>query len=312
MANVSAAMVKELRDQTGAGMMDCKAALSETGGNLDAAVDWLRKKGLSKAAKKAGRMAAEGLVGVAVKGAKGMSAKGILVEVNSETDFVARNDLFQGLVKMIADAALDAGPSVDKILAAKAGNITLSEAIADTIAKVGENMSLRRAAGLSVGKGAIASYVHNAVSDGLGRIGVIVALESSGKDDELKAFGRMVAMHVASANPQAIDPSGLDTAAIEREKAVLTDKTKAQGKPANVIDKIVESGLKTFYKEVCLLDQGFIFDDKKNVAQAIKEAEAKVGAPIKITGFVRFALGEGIERASGDFGGEVAALAGTH
>jgi elongation factor Ts len=312
MTNVSAVMVKELRDQTGAGMMDCKAALSETGGNLDAAVDWLRKKGLSKAAKKAGRMAAEGLVGVAVKGAKGMSAKGILVEVNSETDFVARNDLFQGLVKMIADAALDAGPSVDKILAAKAGNITISEAIADTIAKVGENMSLRRAAGLSVGKGAIASYVHNAVSDGLGRIGVIVALESSGKDDELKAFGRMVAMHVASANPQAIDPSGLDTAAIEREKAVLTDKAKAQGKPANVIDKIVESGLKTFYKEVCLLDQGFIFDDKKSVAQAIKEAEAKVGAPIKVTGFVRFALGEGIERASGDFGGEVAALAGTH
>jgi elongation factor Ts len=307
MANVSAAMVKELRDQTGAGMMDCKAALSETGGNLDAAVDWLRKKGLSKAAKKAGRMAAEGLVGVAVKG-----AKGILVEVNSETDFVARNDLFQGLVKMIADAALDAGMSIDKILAAKVGNITISEAIADTIAKVGENMSLRRAAGLSVGKGAIASYVHNAVSDGLGRIGVIVALESAGKDDELKAFGRMVAMHVASANPQAIDPSGLDAAAIEREKAVLADKAKAQGKPANVIDKIVESGLKTFYKEVCLLDQGFIFDDKKSVAQAIKEAEATVGAPIKVTGFVRFGLGEGIERASGDFGGEVAALAGTH
>jgi elongation factor Ts len=307
MANVSAAMVKELRDQTGAGMMDCKAALSESGGNLDAAVDWLRKKGLSKAAKKAGRMAAEGLVGVAVKG-----AKGILVEVNSETDFVARNDLFQGLVKMIADAALDAGMSIDKILAAKVGNITISEAIADTIAKVGENMSLRRAAGLSVGKGVIASYVHNAVSDGLGRIGVIVALESAGKDDELKAFGRMVAMHVASANPQAIDPSRLDAAAIEREKAVLADKAKAQGKPTNVIDKIVESGLKTFYKEVCLLDQGFIFDDKKSVAQAIKEAEATVGAPIKVTGFVRFGLGEGIERASGDFGGEVAALAGTH
>jgi elongation factor Ts len=314
MANVSAAMVKELRDQTGAGMMDCKAALSETGGNLDAAVDWLRKKGLSKAAKKAGRTAAEGLVGVAVKG-----TKGILVEVNSETDFVARNDLFQGLVKMIADVALDAGPGVDKILvdkilAAKAGNITISEAIADTIAKVGENMSLRRAAGLSVGKGAIASYVHNVVSDGLGRIGVIVALESAGKDDELKAFGRMVAMHVASANPQAIDPSGLDPAAIEREKAVLTDKAKAQGKPANVIDKIVESGLKSFYKEVCLLDQEFVspLDDKKNVAQAIKEAEAKVGAPIKVTGFVRFGLGEGIERASGDFSGEVTPLAGTH
>ena len=293
MANVSAAMVKELRDQTGAGMMDCKAALSETGGNLDAAVDWLRKKGLSKAAKKAGRVAAEGLVGVAVR-----ATKGILVEVNSETDFVARNDLFQGLVKMVADTALDAGANVDKILAAKAGGITIDEAIADTIAKVGENMSLRRAAELSVGKGAISSYVHNAVSDGLGRIGVLVALESTGKSDELKAFGRMVAMHVASANPQAVDPSGLDAGTIEREKAVLSDKAKAQGKPANVIDKIVESGLKTFYKEVCLLDQGFVFDEKKSVAQAVKEAEAKAGAPIKVVGFVRFALGEGIERTA--------------
>jgi len=293
MANVSASLVKELRDQTGAGMMDCKSALSETGGNLEAAVDWLRKKGLSKAAKKAGRVAAEGLVGVAISG-----SRGILVEVNSETDFVARNDLFQGLVKMIADASLNAGANVEQILAAKAGGITISEAIADTIAKVGENMSLRRAAELSVSKGAIASYVHNAVSDGLGRIGVIVALESAGKADELKAFGRMVAMHVASANPQAIDPSGLDAAAVEREKAVLTDKAKAQGKPANVIDKIVESGLKTFYKEVCLLDQGFIFDDKKSVAQAVKEAEAKAGASIKVAGFVRFALGEGIERTA--------------
>ena len=291
MADVSAAMVKELRDQTGAGMMDCKAALSETSGNLEAAVDWLRKKGLSKAAKKAGRVAAEGLVGVVVG-----ATKGVLVEVNSETDFVARNDLFQGLVKMVADAALDAGASVDKILAAKAGSITIDEAIADTIAKVGENMSLRRAAELSVGKGAIGSYVHNAVSDGLGRIGVLVALESAGKSDALKAFGRMVAMHVASANPQAVDPSGLDAAAVEREKAVLSEKAKAQGKPADVIDKIVESGLKTFYKEVCLLDQGFIFEDKKSVAQAVKEAEAKAGAPIKVVGFVRFALGEGIER----------------
>ncbi|MGB8632344.1 MAG: translation elongation factor Ts, partial [Xanthobacteraceae bacterium] len=261
----------------------------------------------SKAAKKAGRVAAEGLVGVAVT-----PTKGIVVEVNSETDFVARNDLFQGLVKMIASAALDAGSSVDKILAAKAGNTAISEVIADTIAKVGENMTLRRAAALSVGKGAIASYVHNSVADGLGRIGVIVALESTGNVDELKTFGRMVAMHVASANPQAIDSSGLDPAAIEREKAVLADKAKAQGKPANVIEKIVESGLKIFYKEVCLLDQGFIFDDKKSVAQALKEAEAKAGAPIKVAGFVRFALGEGIERPSGDFGGEVAALAGTH
>jgi elongation factor Ts len=307
MANISAGMVKELRDSTGAGMMDCKAALSETDGNLEAAVDWLRKKGLSKAAKKAGRVAAEGLVGVAVS-----ANKGILVEVNSETDFVARNDLFQGLVKMIADAALGSGPDVDKILKAPVGSHTVADAIAETIAKVGENMTLRRAAGLSVGKGVVASYVHNSVIDGLGRIGVIVGLDSAGDADELKAFGRMVAMHVASANPQALEPSGLDAATVEREKAVLAEKFKAQGKPANVIDKIVESGLKTFYKEVCLLDQPFIFDDKKTVAQALKEAEGKVGGAIKVTGFVRFALGEGIDRPAGDFGGEVAALAGTH
>ena len=306
---ITASMVKELRDQTGAGMMDCKAALNESGGNLEAAVDWLRKKGLSKAAKKAGRVAAEGLVGVALA-----ATKGIVVEVNSETDFVARNDLFQGLVKMIADAALDAGSDVEKILAARAGSITIADAIADTIAKVGENMTLRRAAALSVGQGTVASYVHSSVADGLGRIGVIVALESAGRPDELKAFGRSVAMHVASANPQAIDPSGLDPAAVEREKNVLADKFKAQGKPAAMIEKIVESGLKTFYKEVCLLDQPFIFDEKgkQSVAQAVKEAEAKVGAPIKIAGFKRFALGEGIERPGGDFSGEVAALAGTH
>ena len=302
--NISASMVKELRDRTGAGMMDCKAALNESGGDLEAAVDWLRKKGLSKAAKKAGRVAAEGLVGVALAG-----TKGIVVEVNSETDFVARNDLFQGLVKMIADAALDAGADVEKILAARVGSITIADAIADTIAKVGENMTLRRAGALSVGQGAVASYVHSSVADGLGRIGVIVALESAGKPDELKTFGRSVAMHIASANPQAVDPSGLDPAAVEREKNVLADKFKAQGKPANVIEKIVESGLKTFYKEVCLLDQAFIFDDKKSVAQAMKESEAKAAAPIRIAGFVRYALGEGIDRPSGDFGGEVAALA---
>ncbi|HUZ34262.1 MAG TPA: translation elongation factor Ts [Xanthobacteraceae bacterium] len=307
MANITASMVKELRDKTGAGMMDCKAALGESAGDLEAAVDWLRKKGLAKAAKKAGRVAAEGLIGVAVT-----ADKGIVVEVNSETDFVARNDLFQGLVKMIADVALTSGADVEKILAARVGDRTVADAINGTIAKVGENMTLRRAAGLSVGKGAVATYIHNSVSDGLGRIGVIVALESAGNADELKTFGRMVAMHVASANPQAIDPSGLAAATVEREKNVLAEKFKAQGKPANVIDKIVESGLKTFYKEVCLLDQGFIFDDKKTVAQAVKEAESKVGAPIKIGGFVRYALGEGIDRPSGDFGGEVAALAGTH
>jgi elongation factor Ts len=306
MANISAGMVKELRDQTGAGMMDCKAALSESDGNLEAAVDWLRKKGLSKAAKKAGRVAAEGLIGVAI-GAN----KGVVVEVNSETDFVARNDLFQGLVKMIANVALGTGPDATKILAAKAGAITIADAIADTIAKIGENMTLRRAAELAVGKGIVASYVHSSVADGLGKIGVIVALESGGKADELKAFGRLLAMHVAAANPQAVDPSGLDPAIIEREKGVLA--AKAEGKPANVVEKIVESGLRTYYKEVCLLEQGYAIEEgKKPVSQAIKEAEAKVGAPIKVTGFVRFGLGEGIDRPSGDFGGEVAALAGTH
>ena len=304
-ANITANMVKELREKTGAGMMDCKAALAESGGDSEAAVDWLRKKGLSKAAKKADRVAAEGLIGSALN-----ANKGVLVEVNSETDFVARNDLFQGLVKMIADVALSAGPEVDKILATRIGDRTTADAITETVAKVGENMTLRRAAGLSVGKGVVASYMHNSPGDGLGRIGVIVALELTGKTDELKSLGRQVAMHVASANPQAVDPSGLSTSAIERERAILADK--AQGKPANVVEKIVELGLKTFYKDVCLLDQPFIFDDKKSVAQALKESEGIVGGPIKVAGFVRFALGEGIERPAGDFGGEVAALASTH
>src|SRR6202166_3991660 len=300
MANITAQMVKELRERTGAGMMDCKAALEEIGGDMEKAVDHLRKKGLAKAAKKAGRVAAEGLIGAAVS-----ATKGGVVEVNSETDFVARNDLFQGLVKMIADIALTAGTDVETIKHAKAGSITVAEALADTIAKVGENMTLRRGGAPSVEKGAVASYIHSAVSDGLGRIGVLVALESTGDADELQRFGRMVAMHVAAANPQGLDPAGLDPEVVRREKEVLADKYKAQGKPANVIDKIVESGLKTFYKEVCLLDQAFIFDDKKTVAQAVKETEGKAGVSIKIVGFVRYALGEGIDRPSGDFGGEV-------
>jgi elongation factor Ts len=291
MANITAQMVKELRERTGAGMMDCKSALEETGGDMEKAVDLLRKKGLAKAAKKAGRVAAEGLIGAALT-----ASKGVVVEVNSETDFVARNDLFQGLVKMIADIALTAGPDVEKIKQAKAGTITVAEALADTIGKVGENMTLRRAAALSVGQGAVASYMHSSVSDGLGRIGVLVALESSGDADELKRFGRMLAMHVAAANPQALDPAGLDPEVVRREKEVLADKYKAQGKPANVVDKIVESGLKTFYKEVCLLDQAFIHLPERSVAQAIKEAEGKVGAPVRVTGFVRYAVGEGIEK----------------
>jgi elongation factor Ts len=296
-------MVKELRERTGAGMMDCKAALQETNGDMEQAVDLLRKKGLAKAAKKAGRIAAEGLIGLAVEG-----PKGVLVEVNSETDFVARNDLFQGLVKMIANVVLTVGTDMEKIKAAKVGHITIADAIADTIAKIGENMTLRRASQLSVGTGVIASYVHNSVEEGLGKIGVLVALESTGKADELKRFGRMVAMHVAASNPQAIDSSGLDPEVVRREKDVLADKYKAQGKPANVVEKIVESGLKTFYKEVCLLDQAYIHEPDKSVSQAIKEAEGKAGGPIKVTGFVRYALGEGIDRPENDFGGEVAAL----
>ena len=305
MAEITAAMVKELRETSGAGMMDCKAALVENKGDMQAAIDWLRKKGLSKAAKKAGRVAAEGLIGVSVKG-----TKGIMVEVNSETDFVARNDLFQGLVKMISDVAMSAGTDVEKIKQAKVGSITVGDSINDTIAKIGENMTLRRAAELTVGKGVVAYYVHNSVSDGLGKIGVLVALESPGKTDELMAFGRQIAMHVASANPIAVDAAGVDPAVIKREKDILADKFRQQGKPENMIEKIVGSGLKTFYKEHTLLDQPFIFDDKKSVAQALKEAEGKVGGPLKVAGFVRFALGEGVERREGDFAAEVAAAAG--
>jgi elongation factor Ts len=209
---------------------------------------------------------------------------------------------------MIANVALTVGADVEKIKAAKVGTIAVEVAIADTVAKIGENMTLRRASGLSVGKGVIGSYVHNSVDEGLGKIGVLVALESAGKAEELKRFGRMVAMHVAASNPQAIDAAGLDPDLVRREKEVLADKFKAQGKPANVIDKIVESGLKTFYKEVCLLDQEYVHEPDKNVAQAIKEAEGKAGGAIKVTGFVRYKLGEGIDRPDSDFSGEVAAL----
>jgi elongation factor Ts len=306
MANITAAMVKDLREKTGAGMMDCKAALGETSGDIEAAVDWLRKKGLSKAAKKAGRLAAEGLIGLFVA-----PKKGAMVEVNSETDFVARNDHFQGLVKMIADVALSAGEDIEAIKAARAGTMTVADAISSAIATIGENMTLRRAAVLSVGQGVVANYVHNEVSEGLGKIGVLVALESSGKADELAAIGRQVAMHIAASNPIAIDAAGVDPAVVKREKDILADKFRQQGKPEAMIEKIAESGLKTFYKEQTLLEQPFIFDDKKSVGQALKEAEGKAGGPIKVVRFVRFGLGEGIEKPPSDFAGEVAAASGT-
>jgi elongation factor Ts len=298
-------MVKELRETTGVGMMDCKQALSENDGDMQAAIDWLRKKGLSKAAKKAGRVAAEGLIGALTEG-----KKGVVVEVNSETDFVARNEQFQGLVKMIAQVALKVGADIDAINAAPVGSATVATAIADAIATIGENMTLRRAALLSVENGVVSSYVHGAVVEGAGKLGVLVALESTGKADELATLGRQIAMHVAAANPQALDAASLDPEVVRREKDVLADKYRQQGKPDAMIEKIVESGLKTYYKEVCLLEQAFIHDTGKSVAQAVKEAEGKVGAPIKVAAFVRYALGEGIEKQTSDFAAEVAAVSG--
>ena len=292
MATISAGLVKDLREKTGAGMMDCKNALSTTDGNIEQAIDWLRKKGLAKAAKKSGRVAAEGLVGVAIKG-----NLGVVVEVNSETDFVARNHDFQALVRGVLAVALEQAPDIDaeKVLSAPyPDGGTVSEAIANAIATIGENMTLRRAQGLDVAEGAIGQYVHGTIAEGLGRIGVIVALKSAGDRDLLAALGRQIAMHVAAASPVALDAAGLDPATVERERAVLAGKNA--GKPAKVLDKIIELGLKTYYKEVCLLDQPYVHDPAKTVAQAIKEAEKTVGAPIAVAGFVRYALGEGVAK----------------
>jgi elongation factor Ts len=292
MAIITASLVKDLREKTGAGMMDCKNALSATNGDIEAAIDWLRKKGLSKAAKKSGRVAADGLVAVAVE-----ANFGVVVEVNSETDFVARNDDFQALVRSITAVALDKGAGVEAEAIKGAhypGGGTVSDAIANAIATIGENITLRRAHGLHVAHGVIGQYVHNAVVEGLGRIGVIVALESTGKADALGALGRQIAMHVAAASPLALNAEGIDPAVAARERAVLADKNA--GKPANVLEKIVESGMRTYYKEVCLVDQPFVHDNIKTVAQAVKEAEKTVGAPIVLKGFVRYSLGEGIEK----------------
>jgi elongation factor Ts len=309
MSNITAAMVKELREQTGAGMMDCKAALTETAGNLEAAVDWLRKKGLSKAAKKAGRVAAEGLVAVAVA-IDGRT--GVAVEVNSETDFVARNPEFQELAAGIAQVALAAGEDVEQIAAAAyPGGGTVADKVAATIAKIGENMTLRRARALAVSQGAIATYVHNPVAPGLGKIAVVVALESPANAVRLAELGRQIAMHIASTNPLAIDAGGIDEATIEREKSVLADKYRQQGKPEAAIAKIVESGIRTYFKEVTLHDQVSVHPshDGRTIAQVLKESEAGAGGPIRVAGFVRFALGEGIERQESDFAAEVAAQA---
>ena len=291
MAQITAQMVKDLREKTGAGMMDCKAALNETNGDIEAAIDWLRKKGLSKAAKKSDRVAAEGLVALAVKG-----TRGVVVEVNSETDFVARNSDFQALAKNITGVVVGSGNAdVEAVKAAAypAGG-SVADAINNAIATIGENMTLRRAAVIDVTAGAIGSYVHNAIADGLGKIGVIVALESTGNGEALADLGRKIAMHVAAASPLALEASQLDKAVLERE--------------ANVLDKIVESGLKTYYKEVCLLDQAFIHDPSKTVSQIVAEAAKAAGAPVSLKGFFRYALGEGIEKQESDFAAEVASM----
>ena len=306
MANITAAMVKELRETTSAGMMDCKAALAETNGDMEAAVDWLRKKGLSKAAKKAGRVAAEGLVAVESSG-----HTATILEVNSETDFVARNDQFQAFVREAAKIALMGNGTLESLEAAHfpGSPTTIKDRLQELIATIGENMSLRRVAKLEVSKGVISSYVHNAVHEGLGKIGVLVALESEGDVTVLGTLGRQIAMHVAATNPVALDASGVDQATIERESAILRDKNA--GKPDHVMQKIVESGLKSYFKEVTLLEQPFVHDPSKTVTQVLKEAESKAGKPVALKSFVRFALGEGIAKEEApDFAAEVAAAAG--
>ena len=307
MATVSAALVKDLREKTGAGMMDCKNALTETGGDIEGAIDWLRKKGLSKAAKKSGRVAAEGLIGLQVTG-----TEGVLVEVNSETDFVARNEAFQTLVHNIG--AVAASGKLTDVEAIKAASYpdgdTVGAAIANAVATIGEHMSLRRAAGVSVGQGVIGTYMHNQVADGLGKIGVIVALESAGPSEALHALGRKIAQHVAAANPLALDAAGIDPEVVAREKTVLAEKNGA-GKPAHVVERIVESGLKSYFKEVCLLDQVSIHAEHagKTIAQVAKDGVGN--GPVELKGFVRYALGEGIEKQESDFAAEVAAAAST-
>lgn len=298
---ITAADVKKLRDMTGAGMMDCKTALIETGGDIEAAVDWLRKKGLSKAAKKSGRIAADGLIGVVAKGKSGAVA-----EVNSETDFVARNDAFQTLVRDIASLAPAADGDLSKLLAATypGTSNTVQVHVQEAIATIGENLNVRRTAALRVKEGVVSDYVHSRVADGLGKIGVLVALESAGDEPSLFELGRMIAMHVAAASPIALDAAGVPADVLAREKAILEEKNA--GKKPEMMEKIVAGGLKAYAKENCLLEQSYIHDSTKTVAQAVKDAEGKAGAPIKVAGFVRYALGEGIDKKEEDFAAEVA------
>lgn len=307
MAEITAALVKELREQTGAGMMDCKKALAENDGDLDQAIDWLRTKGLSAAAKKAGRVAAEGLVAVAVDG-----NKGAVVEVNSETDFVSRNEQFQEFVRGVANLALAADGDVEKLLAADypdAGR-TVAEQLTHMIATIGENMTIRRCESLTVSNGVLSTYVHNAMGEGIGKIAVLVGLESTGDKSKLEGFGKQIAMHVAAAKPQSVSRDELDPEILERERVVLSEQARESGKPEEIIAKMVEGRLRKFYEEVCLLDQTFVIDGETQVSKAVEAAGKDAGGAISINGFKMFVLGEGIEKEVGDFAAEVAATAG--
>ena len=304
--SITAAMVKELRDKTGAGMMDCKKALAETGGDMEAAIDWLRAKGIAKADKKSGRTAAEGLIAVA---SEGKSA--VVVEVNSEPDFVARNDGFQELARSIAAVALTTDGSAEAISAATvpSSGKSVTDTVKDAIAHIGENMSFRRSAKLSVDDGLVATYVHNAVADGLGKLGVLVAVKSTGKADALNAIGRQVAMHIAATNPLALTSDDVDPVVADRERNVFIEQARESGKPEAIIEKMVEGRMRKFYEEVALLSQAFVINPDQTVGEAVKAASEEAGAPVEITAFVRFLLGEGIEREESDFAAEVAAAA---
>lgn len=304
---ITAAMVKQLRDATGVGMMDCKKALAETNGDMEAAIDWLRTRGLAKAAKKADRVAAEGLVGVITAG-----TKAAVVEVNSETDFVARNEQFQNIVSAVTKLALDAESDVVKLgeMPFPGTGHSVSAELTEAIAKIGENMNLRRTQSVEVSDGVVESYVHNAVKTGLGKIGILVALESTGDKATLSALGKQLAMHIAAAQPQAISPEELDQDVVARERAIILEQVKESGKPADIAEKMVDGRMRKYFEEVTLLSQVFVIDGETKVADAIKNAEKDAGAPIKLTKFVRFALGEGIEKVETDFAAEVAATAG--
>ena len=304
--SISAALVKQLREATGAGMMDCKKALQETDGDLEAAIDWLRSKGIAKAEKKSGRTAAEGLVGV-----KGDGNQAVVIEINSETDFVARNEAFQELVGNVATVALTTDGSAEAVAAAAYADSgkSVDEAIKDAVATIGENMNLRRSEKLAVSAGAVASYVHNAAATDMGKLGVLVGIDTEGDAAAAAKIGRQIAMHVAATNPMSVDVTDLNPEAVEREKAIFTEQARESGKPDNIIEKMIEGRLRKFYEEVCLVKQSFVINPDMSVEQALKEAEKEIGAPAKITTFVRFALGEGIEKEEEDFAAEVAAAA---